>query len=97
MDATLSEISLEDGRHLGIFLGKNLLAADDEGDLTAQRREQVHEFHTRDARPDDHDVAGQDLGRIGVPGRQDPVGVQDGGVLGRLPVLSRMASASKTS
>ena len=68
MNATLGEVGLEDGRHLGIFLGKNLLAADDERDLTTQRREQVHELHTGDARPDDHDVVGQDLGRISVSG-----------------------------
>ena len=36
VNATLQEVGLEDGRHLGILLGQNLLAAHDERDLTTR-------------------------------------------------------------
>ncbi len=73
--AARQEVVLEGRRHLGVLLRQHLLAADDEGDVAAERPEHVHELHAGDARPDDHEVRGQ-LGRgVGVAGGEHALAV----------------------
>ena len=48
----LEEVVLERGGHLGVLLGQHLLAADDERDLAAERREHVDELDAGDAGAD---------------------------------------------
>ncbi len=75
LDAPGQEVLLEGGRHLRVLLRQDLLAADDERDLGAHRGEEVDELDAGHAGADDRDVLGQDLGRVGLAGRQDPVAV----------------------
>ena len=71
----LQEVVLERGRHLGVLLRQHLLAADDERDLRAERREHVDELHAGDAGADHDEVLGQLGRRVGVAGGEHAVAV----------------------
>ena len=60
--APAQEVRLERGRHLGILLGQHLLAADDQGHVSTEGGEHVHELDAGDARADHHDMGGDVLG-----------------------------------
>src|SRR5438045_35663 len=47
-DTAPKEVVLQGGGHLGVLEGQDLLTADDQGDLGAERREHVDELDTRD-------------------------------------------------
>ena len=74
------QLVLEGGRHLGVLLGEDLLARDDQRHRAAERREHVDELDAGDAGADHDEVLGPDLGRVGLTGREDALAV-DGGPL----------------
>ena len=55
-------VGLKGGGHLGVLLGQHLLAAHDEGDLTPERREHVHELDAGDPGADHDEVVGHLVG-----------------------------------
>src|SRR5207247_11466120 len=71
-DTPPEEVVLQGGRHLRVFEGQNLLAADDQGDLGAERREHVHERDARDAGTDHDQVLGDLRRRVRLARGQDP-------------------------
>src|SRR5207248_11506409 len=75
-DTASEEVVLEGSRHLGVLGGQDLLAADDEGHLRAERREHVDKFDAGDARADDDEVTGNLRGWVGLAGGEDAVAVR---------------------
>ena len=69
------EVVLERRRDLGVLLRQHLLAADDQRDLAAERREHVHELDAGDARADHDEVLGELRRRVGVAGGEHALAV----------------------
>ena len=80
-DAAAQEVGFEGGGHFGVLGREDLLAADQQGDVAAKRREHVDELHAGDAGADHDQVVGHLSGRVGVAGGEDALAV-DGGPVG---------------
>jgi len=74
-DAAAQKVGFEGSSHFRVLSREDLLATDQQSDVTAKRREHVNELHTGDAGADHDQVVGHLTGRVSLAGGENALAV----------------------